>query len=162
MSVWSLWRQGCWCTWWPVSILVLLDVGLKPRRKLQAHRQRQPVSILVLMDVGLKQRSSMTAKQTENRFQSLFWWMSVWSNFKFDRCKIRKVIVSILVLMDVGLKHRIWRIRIQETWKVSILVLMDVGLKPGIAQPEAKKQWVSILVLMDVGLKPTHAWVDIG
>ena len=62
-----------------VSILVLMDVGLKHRRLGRSSDQVQ-VSILVLMDVGLKPLKSSNLFVNEKK-------------------------VSILVLMDVGLKH---------------------------------------------------------
>ena len=63
----------------PVSILVLMDVGLKRLRFVFILRHHWFVSILVLMDVGLKQKT--TKKETKPQLP-----------------------VSILVLMDVGLK----------------------------------------------------------
>ena len=39
-----------------VSILVLMDVGLKHSNDVLSSREESNVSILVLMDVGLKQR----------------------------------------------------------------------------------------------------------
>ena len=71
-----------------VSILVLVDVGLKPNPKIILPMQK-PVSILVLVDVGLKPETGLRSEHFPNP-------------------------VSILVLVDVGLKleDKMWQIRI--------------------------------------------------
>ncbi len=61
------------------------------------------VSILVLMDVGLKVYKWNWYNINILLFQSLFWWMLV-SKFVFFSKLADVFIVSILVLMDVGLK----------------------------------------------------------
>ena len=64
----------------------------------------QFVSILVLMDVGLKRNRRDKASPAIQEFQSLFWWMLV-LNTPHSPKQYTWYKVSILVLMDVGLKH---------------------------------------------------------
>ena len=110
------------------------------------------VSILVLMDVGLKLTKNGHLRGKIFLFQSLFWWMLV---LNITKCSysVNYCIVSILVLMDVGLKPESIRLCERLRLLVSILVLMDVGLKLYIHRLSWSEKRVSILVLMDVGLK---------
>jgi len=63
-----------------VSILVLVDVGLKPNGSTRRKYNTSQVSILVLVDVGLKQLILLLLLHLLLSFQSLFWWMLVLNN----------------------------------------------------------------------------------
>jgi len=56
---------------WPVSILVLMDCGLKDRFGI-SRDELQMVSILVLMDCGLKGLQTLHHNYCISLFQSLF------------------------------------------------------------------------------------------
>ena len=135
------------------------------------------VSILVLMDVGLKRFLEVNLRWRLACFNPCFNGCRSEAN-RCKTCYVGDKRVSILVLMDVGLKHPYYNPWCKHS-QVSILVLMDVGLKlkdNGLislsrncfnpcfngCRSEASYHWstgspcteVSILVLMDVGLKP--------
>ena len=88
------------------------------------------VSILVLVDVGLKPDAIRYAIQTYGAFQSLFWWMLVLNQFnessKFEATTMFQSLFWWMLVLNVGQ----WLIRGKDDI-VSILVLVDVGLKPG-------------------------------
>ena len=85
------------------------------------------VSILVLVDVGLRLNALGVAKCYRTGFNPCF--SGCWSAIdRFCRCPGQKQSVSILVLVDVGLRSS--RLpALVESKRVSILVLVDVGLR---------------------------------
>ena len=134
-----------------VSILVLMDVGLKPRAS-QSFSAEIFVSILVLMDVGLKPSSGKIRTLRRCLFQSLFWWMLVLNCLQIcTDLQWFKQFQSLFWWMLV--LNNIVPICIGVESTVSILVLMDVGLKLNFFFKHIVIPSVSILVLMDVGLK---------
>ena len=88
----GFWFQSLF--WW---MLVLNTKSLLMKSK------PKQVSILVLVDVGLKPERFFARILKAKTFQSLFWWMLV-LNLYFARLAIEVACVSILVLVDVGLK----------------------------------------------------------
>ncbi len=72
----------------PVSILVLLDVALKDRRRTDVQYPRYHVSILVLLDVALKDCFKFSHLLTKRLFQSLFSWMLLWKEIEDDYLRV--------------------------------------------------------------------------
>ncbi len=86
-----------------VSILVVLDMGLKSALVSRLTIPARPVSILVVLDMGLKSKSSAACVEIIKRFQSLLFW--IWVSNAYSgrgRCVCKRV--SILVVLDMGLK----------------------------------------------------------
>ena len=155
MSVWKGCRGLLGWNAPQVSILVLLDVSLKESLRVGPWRNIR-VSILVLLDVSLKAGHDGCNRRRYHRFQSLFFWMSVWKAIP-DIWKSRVIDVSILVLLDVSLKEYPYIADCRKKY-VSILVLLDVSLKGYMRFRALTCQAVSILVLLDVSLKATIPW----
>ena len=110
-----------------VSILVLVDVGLRHCAIDRQCRWLFTVSILVLVDVGLRPALMRTVTGRTLSFNPCF--SGCWSSTRhtvFVTASGRNV--SILVLVDVGLRLPVQRMT-RLAQKVSILVLVDVGLR---------------------------------
>ena len=87
----------------PVSILVLVDVGLRHEKASRVWRE-YIVSILVLVDVGLRLGYRWYADDDSgNGFNPCF--SGCWSSTQGVRVFHTPLSVSILVLVDVGLRH---------------------------------------------------------
>ena len=177
MSVWKAALKGPLGDAVVVSILVLLDVSLKVRRH-DPPRLVRWVSILVLLDVSLKDVWKQPPRSRYQRFQSLFFWMSVWKMGNAQRSSRRCVMFqSLFFWMSVWKFTDVWIWISWWIWFQSLFFWMSVWKKiiEGRSvtkylcfnpcsfgcQSERRRRkagkfprfFVSILVLLDVSLK---------